>query len=243
MQAVSGHKEFQLSCFDINKASQFLWEKIMTFNHLTKSRCRKILLFFSLLIIIASTLLITGGCERSDYEKSLSGEYIAADTQTIDTSPNSTTSGTADNTTISEVTDINITDSNILKFAEKSLDINAQGAFHSSLNSWSAQLDINKSTGEAGGYIFISYVEVALDGASTEINTSVLKANLKGTIDMKTLDFKGWVTGNILADRDDFFSGSIDSETTGKLSADYGQFSGNFTTPSYVIFGYILENK
>jgi hypothetical protein len=228
----------------------------MTFNHFIKNCCRKIFLFFSLLIFIATTLLITEGCERSDYEKSLSGEDIAADTQTGDTvtdntaldiqpgentgtdSGSSTTSGTTETTIISEATD-----SNILKFVEKSLEINAQGAFHSSLNSWSAQLNINKSTGEAGGYIFISYVEATLDGASTEINTSVLKANLKGTIDMKTLDFKGRVTGNILADRDDFFSGSIDLETTGKLSADYGQFSGNFTTPSYVIFDYILENE
>jgi hypothetical protein len=233
----------------------------MIFNHFTKSCCRKIFLFFSVIIFIASFLLITEGCERSDYEKALSGEDNAADTQSGDTSTDNTVldsqpgentgadsgsssiSGTTETTSISEVTDTEVADSNILKFVKESLDINAQGAFHSSLNSWSAQLNINKITGEAGGYIFISYVEASLDGASTEINTSVLKANLKGTIDIKTLDFKGRVTGSIIADRDDFFSGSIDLETRGKLSADYGQFSGNFTTPSYVIFGYILENE
>ena len=187
--------------------------------------------------------LLTEGCEKSDYEKALNGEDIAADTQTIDTPPNNTTSGTTEKTTISEVTETNITDSYILKFVEKSLNIKALGAFHSSLNVWSAQLNINKSTGETSGYIFISYVEAALDGNSTEINTSVLKANLKGTIDMKTLDFKGWVTGNIAADRDDFFSGSIDIETTGKLSEDHSQFTGNFTTPSYVIFDFILKKE
>ncbi|MGZ5549161.1 MAG: hypothetical protein ACXWFZ_14565 [Nitrososphaeraceae archaeon] len=193
----------------------------MTIKRFTKSCYGKIYIFFSVIFFIACALFITEGCEKSDYEKALNGEDIAADTQTIDTQPNNTTSGTTEKTTINEVTETNTTDSYTLKFAEKSLNIKALGAFHSSLNVWSAQLNINKSTGETSGYIFISYVEAALDGNSTEINTSVLKANLKGTIDMKTLDFKGWVTGNIAADRDDFFSGSIDIETTGKLSEDH----------------------
>ena len=192
---------------------------------------------------MALALLVTGGCEKSDYEKTLNGENIAAETQASDKAPDNTTADTAEKTTISEVTDTNTTDSYMLELMEKSLKIKAQGAFHSSLNMWSAQLNINKSSGEAGGYIFISYLEAALDGGSTEINTSVLKANLKGIIDMKTLDFKGRAAGNLSADRDDFFSGSIDLETTGKLSADYGQFTGNFTTPSYVTFDFILEKK
>lgn len=215
----------------------------MTKRPFTKNICRRVAIFFSVIIFIILVLLIIEGCKKSDYEKALNGEDIAVASQTSDTAPNNTSSDTTEKTTISEVTDTIIIDSSILKLNEKSLNIKAQGAFHSSLNSWSAQLNINKSTGEAGGYIFISYVEATLDGASTEINTSVLKANLKGTVDMKSLDFKGRVTGNILADRDDFFSGPIDLETIGKLSADYSKFTGNFITPSYVIFDYTLENK
>lgn len=215
----------------------------MTKRPFIKNIWRRVAVFFSVIIFIVLNLLIAEGCEKSDYEKALNGEDIAVVTQTSDTAVNSSSSDTTEKTTISEVTDTNYVDSFMLKLNEKSLNIKAQGAFHSSLNSWSAQLNINKSTGEADGYIFISYVEAGLDGASTEINTSVLKANLKGTIDMKILDFKGRVTGNILADRDDFFSGPIDLETIGKLSADYSKFTGNFTTPSYVIFDYILENE
>jgi hypothetical protein len=40
---------------------------------------------------------------------------------------------------------------------------------------------------------------------------------------MKTLDFIGKATGNISADRDDYFSGPIDLETTGKLLEDFSQ--------------------
>jgi hypothetical protein len=227
----------------------------------TKNSHGRIFTFFTVTIFIAAALFIAEGCEKSDYEKALTGESIASNAQASDTAPNSTvldiqqgeitgadsgsdaTSGTTEDTTTGEVTETNITDDYLLKYIEKSLNIKALGAFHSSLNIWSSQVNISKSNGEAAGYIFISYVEAALDGASTEINTSVLKANLKGTVDMKTLDFKGWVTGNILADRDDFFSGSIDLETTGKLSADFSQFTGNFTTPSLVIFDFILKKE
>jgi hypothetical protein len=209
---------------------------------LTKNSRKKFFYFF-IIIIIISILFINYGCVKSDYEKALSGEDIAAETQSSDSAPNSTLPETTEKTTESESAVSDVTDDSIINLVEKSLNIKALGAFHSSLNMWTSQLKIIKSTGEASGFIFISYVEATLNGSSTEINTSVLKANLKGTIDMKTLEFKGKVTGNVLADKDNFFSGDIDIASTGKLSADNSQFTGNFTTPSLVVFDFTLKKK
>ena len=232
----------------------------MTMRPFAKSSCGRIFIYFTVIIFITAALFITAGCGKSDYEKALSGEDITVDTQASDTEPSSktletqsgentdtgssssTTSGTTEQATVSEATETNITDDNTLKFIEKSLNIKALGAFYSELNTWSMQLEINKETGEAEGFIFASYMEAALDGNSTEINTSVLKAALKGIVDMETLDFIGKATGNITADRDDYFSGSVGLDTTGKLSEDNSQFTGNFTTPSYVIFNFTLKN-
>jgi len=75
------------------------------------------------------------------------------------------------------------------------------------------------------------------------MNTSILKAALKGTVNVETLEFKGSATGNISADREEYFSGPIELETTGKLLADFSQFMGNFTTPSWVIFDFTLKKK
>ncbi len=106
---------------------------------------------------------------------------------------------------------------------------------------WSAEITINKETGETKGFIFATYTEAGLDGSSTTINTSVLQASLNGTLDFKSLDFKGRITGDIAADRDDYFSGPIEPEITGRLSEDNAVFTGNFTTPSYVIFDFTLK--
>jgi hypothetical protein len=215
-----------------------------------------------MIIFISAALFITQGCEKSDYEKTLSGEDVTSlieesnitteNNETGSTNPGETAGTDSGNGTTPETTehsttpDSTVADSTVIQvliFAEKSLNLKPQSTFYAKLDTWSMELKINKETGEAAGFIFASYTEASMDGNSTVINTSVLKANLKGTVDMKTLDFKGRVTGNILADRDGFFSGSIDLETAGKVSASYSQFKGNFTTPSYLIFDYILENK
>ena len=56
----------------------------MITNHFNKSRQGRIYVFFSVIVFIASTLFLTEGCAKSDYEKALTGEDIASDAQAND---------------------------------------------------------------------------------------------------------------------------------------------------------------
>jgi hypothetical protein len=233
----------------------------MPFKYFLKIFSGKIFIYFSIVVFIVAVLFVTGGCEKSDYEKAISGEDSVSDIQTgtieqineteetgSDETKNtytesSVTSSVTEQTAASETTDNDITDDNIWKFTEKSSKVKSLGAFFSKLEVWSAEITINKETGETKGFIFATYTEAGLDGSSTTINTSVLKASLNGTLDFKSLDFKGKITGDITADRNDYFSGPMEAEITGKLSEDNTVFTGNFTTPSYVIFDFALEKS
>jgi len=233
----------------------------MSLKYFNKIFRKKHFIYFCIVIFIVVVLFVMGGCGKSDYEKTISGEVSASDAKTsgneqingIEGNGSDETKGTytesssttsiAEQTAASETTDSNITDDNIWKFTEKSSKIKSLGAFFSKLDVWSAKIKINKNTGETNGFVFATYTEAGLEGSSTTINTSVLKASLNGTVDIKSLDFKGRIKGDITADRNDYFSGPIDIEITGKLSEGNSVFTGNFTTPSYVIFDFALKKS
>ena len=229
----------------------FLNKKIMSLKYFNKIFRGKIFIYFSVAIFIAAALFVTGGCRKSDYEKAISGEVSVTDAQTTtegissDETKNtytesSITSSVTEQTAPSETTDNDVTDDNIWKFTEKSSKIKSMVAFFSKIDFWNADININKESGETNGFILVTYTEAGLEGSSTTINTSVLKALLNGILDIKSLDYKGKITGDIDADRNDYFSGPINLEITGKLSEDNSVFTVNFTTPSYVIFDLTL---
>jgi hypothetical protein len=233
----------------------------MNLNYFKKIFHGKIFIYSSLVIFIALMLFITIGCEKSDYEKALSGEDSelasqisdtgqineTAESQSVETggeaAGSSTATVTEDQANASETINSNIDDDNILKFIEKFSKIKSLGAFYSKIDYWSAEINIDKETGKASGFIFTTYTEAGLNGSSTTINTSVLSASLNGILDIKSLDFKGTMIGDIKADRNDYFSGPIEIETTGKLSEDSNTFTGNFSTPSLVIFDFTLKKS
>jgi hypothetical protein len=220
----------------------------MSKNNLTGN----IFLLFLILVFVLLTVLITVGCSKSDYQKALSGEDITTVevTESIAGNESNTINSNEDNASSSDTladsdknstTDTEVVDKNTIKYIEKSLKINAMGAFHSEINSASMQLELNRQTGQSKGFLIISYTEAALEGSSTMINTSVLKGTIIGTVDMKSLVFKGNVQGKITADRTDYFSGDINTEINGQVTDDMALFTGNFMTPSYVVFDFVLE--
>lgn len=221
-----------------------------------KNLIGNIFLLFLILIFVLLTVLITVGCSKSDYQKALSGEEITTvevtdNTESTAGNESNTTNSNDDNASSSDTladsdknstTDTEVVDKNTIKYTEKSLKINAMGAFYSEIDTSSIQLELNKQTGQSKGFLFISYTEAALNGNSTMINTSVLKGTIIGTVDMKSLVFKGNVQGKITADRTDYFSGDINIEINGQITDDMTLFTGNFMTPSYVVFDFVLES-
>ena len=220
-----------------------------------KNLAGNIFLLFLILIFVLLTVLITVGCSKSDYQKALSGEEISTvevtdntestagnESNTINSNDdNASSSDTLADSDKNSTTGTEVVDKNTIKYIKKSLKINAMGAFYSEINSASMQLELNKQTGRSRGFLFISYTEAALDGNSTMINISVLKGTIIGTVDMKSLVFKGNVQGKITADRTDYFSGDINIEINGQIIDDMTLFTGNFMTPSYVVFDFVLE--
>ena len=222
-----------------------------------KNLAGNIFLLFLILIFVLLTVLITVGCSKSDYQKALSGEEISTvevtdntestagnESNTINSNDdNASSSDTLADSDKNSTTGTEVVDKNTIKYTEKSLKINAIGAFYSEVNSASIQLELNKQTGEYRGFLFISYTEAALNGNSTMINISVLKGTITGTVDMKSLVFKGNIQGKITADRTDYFSGDINIEINGQIVDDMTLFTGSFMTPSYVVFDFVLERN
>ena len=209
-------------------------------------------LLFLILIFVLLTVLITVGCSKSDYQKALTGEEITTVevTESIAGNESNTINSNEDNASSSDTladsdknstTGTEVVDKNTIKYIEKSLKINALGAFHSEIDSASMQLELNKQTGQSKGFLIISYTEAALEGSSTMINTSILKGTIIGTVDLESFVFKGDVRGKITADRADYFSGDINIEINGQTTHDMTLFTGSFMTPSYVMFDFVLE--
>jgi len=198
-------------------------------------------LLFLILIFVLLTVLITVGCSKSDYQKALRGEEIATVEVTGNTESTASSSDTLADSDKNSTTGTEVVDKNTIKYIEKSLKINAMGAFHSEIDSASMQLELNKQTGQSKGFLIISYTEAALEGSSTMINTSILKGTIIGTVDLESLVFKGDVRGKITADRADYFSGDINIEINGQTTDDMTLFTGSFMTPSYVVFDFVLE--
>ena len=209
----------------------------MSKNNLTGN----IFLLFLIPIFVLLTFLITIGCSKSDYQKALSGEEITTVEVTGNTESTASSTDTLADSDKNSTTGTEVVDKNTIKYIEKSLKINAMGAFHSEIDSASMQLELNKQTGQSKGFLIISYTEASLEGSSTMINTSILKGTIIGTVDLESLVFKGDVTGKITADRADYFSGDINIEINGQTTDDMTLFTGSFMTPSYVVFDFVLE--
>ena len=206
-----------------------------------KNLTGNIFLLFLILIFVLLTVLISADCSKSDYQKALSGEEITTVEVTGNTESTASSSDTLADSGTNSTTNTEVLDKNTIKYIEKSLKINAMGAFHSEINSASMQLELNKQTGQSKGFLIISYTEAALEGSSTMINTSILKGTIIGTVDLESLVFKGDVQGKITADRADYFSGDINIEINGQTTDDMTLFTGSFMTPSYVVFDFVLE--
>jgi hypothetical protein len=206
-----------------------------------KNLTGNIFLLFLILIFVLLTVLISADCSKSDYQKALSGEEITTVEVTGNTESTASSSDTLADSDKNSTTGTEAVDKNTIKYIEKSLKINAMGAFHSEINSASMQLELNKQTGQSKGFLIISYTEAALEGSSTMINTSILKGTIIGTVDLESLVFKGDVQGKITADRADYFSGDINIEINGQTTDDMTLFTGSFMTPSYVVFDFVLE--
>lgn len=206
-----------------------------------KNLTGNIYLLFLILIFVLLTVLITAGCSKSDYQKALSGEEITTVEVTGNTESTASSSDTLADSDKNSTTGTEVVDKNTIKYIEKRLKINAMGAFHSEIDSESMQLELNKQTGQSKGFLIISYTEAALEGSSTMINTSILKGTIIGTVDLESLVFKGNVQGKITAGRADYFSGDINIEINGQITDDMTLFTGNFMTPSYVVFDFVLE--
>ena len=206
-----------------------------------KNLTGNIFLLFLILIFVLLTVLISAGCSKSDYQKALSGEEITTVEVTDSAESTASSSDTLADSDKNSTTGTEAVDKNTIKYIEKSLKINAMGAFHSEINSASMQLELNKQTGQSKGFLIISYTEAALEGSSTMINTSILKGTIIGTVDLESLVFKGDVQGKITADRADYFSGDINIEINGQTTDDMTLFTGSFMTPSYVVFDFVLE--
>ncbi len=117
----------------------------MSLKYFLKAFSRKIFIYFSMITFIAAALFVTGGCEKSDYEKAISGEDSASDIQTStieqineteetgsDETKNtytesSSNSSITEQTAASETTDNDITDDNMWKFTEKSSKVKSLG--------------------------------------------------------------------------------------------------------------------
>jgi len=206
-----------------------------------KNLTGNIYLLFLIIIFVLLTVLITVGCSKSDYQKALSGEEITTGEVTDSAESTASSSETLADSGTNSTTNTEVLDKNTIKYIEKSLKINAMGAFHSEINSASMQLELNRQTGQSKGFLIISYTEAALEGSSTMINTSVLKGTIIGAVDLESFVFKGDVQGKITADRADYFSGDINIEINGQTTDDMTLLTGSFMTPSYVVFDFVLE--
>ena len=206
-----------------------------------KNLTGNIYLLFLIIIFVLLTVLITVGCSKSDYQKALTGEDITTVEVTGNTESTASSTDTLADSDKNSTTGTEVVDKNTIKYIEKSLKINAMGAFHSEIDSASMQLELNKQTGQSKGFLIISYTEASLEGSSTMINTSILKGTIIGTVDLESLVFKGDVRGKITADTADYFSGDINIEINGQTTDDMALFTGSFMTPSYVVFDFVLE--
>ena len=206
-----------------------------------KNLTGNIYLLFLVFIFVLLTVLITVGCSKSDYQKALSGEEITTAEVTGNTESTASSTDTLADSDKNSTPGTEVVDKNTIKYIEKSLKINAMGAFHSEIDSALMQLELNKQTGQSKGFLIISYTEASLEGSSTMINTSILKGTIIGTVDLESLVFKGNVQGKITADRADYFSGDINIEINGQTTDDMTLFTGSFMTPSYVVFDFVLE--
>ncbi|MCL4378771.1 MAG: hypothetical protein M1409_10445 [Actinobacteria bacterium] len=91
-------------------------------------------------------------------------------------------------------------------------------------------MQINLKTGDVKGYILTSFKEISLEGNSSEVCEFTFKANLSGTIDLKTFVIKGVMSGSLSAPNETCYNGNTAFNFSANLSSDESSVKGEFIT-------------
>ncbi len=132
-------------------------------------------------------------------------------------------------------------DQNVSSYTDKSIRIEGTSTIYEDIFTGSINLEVENESGEIGGYIFLSYMEVKMLQGKSYPCENIIKGLINGILDENTGEINGEIRSEIAAEGRECITGPVVFKFSGNVIEDGRLIEGSFKLPSDNILFFLLE--